>query len=324
LFGNASRQTRLELICMEPTPDRTRALSAARAHLDRGFRFEQGGTLERALEAYADALSASPTPAEKVEARLRVARVYRSQADFDRSVVEAREAVRLADEMGADDLAAEAMNVEVGALQARGQFEEADVIAHAAVQRAKSPRVRGITLQNLGRGAAERGEFDRADRYFDDSIAAFREANYDLGLAIALTNAARSALDRGNALRSIEIGHEGILLARRLNVLDVLLTTVQNQAAAFVAIGDLESAEGLLTEALGHFTSARNPQRQAECLEIMGQMNERRPDADTAVRCYVRARDLATTAGDRPLIDRLTRRIDVLTAARSAEADRAP
>ncbi|MDB4878436.1 MAG: Tetratricopeptide 2 repeat-containing protein [Gemmatimonadetes bacterium] len=309
---------------MEPTPDRTRALSAARAHLDRGFRFEQGGTLERALEAYADALAASAMPADKAEARLRIARVYRSRADFDKSIEEARAAVRLADEIGADDLAAEAMNIEVGVLQARGHFDEAEVIAHTAMQRATSPRVLGITLQNLGRGAAERGEFDTADRYFDDSIAAFREANYDLGLAVALTNAARSALDRGNALRSIEIGHEGILLARRLNVLDVLLTTVQNQAAAFVAIGNLESAEGLLTEALGHFTSARNPQRQAECLEIMGQMNEQRPDPDTAVRCYVRARDLATLADDRPLIDRLTKRIDEISASRSAAEDRAP
>ena len=36
---------------MEPTAERSRALSAARAHLDRGFRFEQGNSFERALEA---------------------------------------------------------------------------------------------------------------------------------------------------------------------------------------------------------------------------------------------------------------------------------
>jgi hypothetical protein len=75
-------------------------------------------------------------------------------------------------------------------------------------------------------------------------------------------------------------------------------------------LGNPDAAEGLLTEALGHFTSARNPGRQAECLEIMGQMCELRPDHETAVRCYVRARDLALVASDRVLVERLTKRLD--------------
>lgn len=223
--------------------------------------------------------------------------------------------MRLAARIGADDLAAEAMNIEVGVLQMQGRFDEADVLANTAMTRARSPRVRGITLQNLGRSAAERGDFTTSDRYFDESIAAFRGANYEVGLAVGLTNAARAALDRGDAHRSIEIGEEAIALARRLNALEVMLTTVQNQAAAFLAIGNVESAEVLLTEALGHFTSARNPIRQAECLEIMGQMSETRPDLETATRCYARARDIALSANDLPLADRLAKRLEAARAA---------
>lgn len=294
---------------MESTPEPSRAVTAARAHMDRGYRFEQAGTLERALEGYRDAIAASTTPLEQAEARLRIARVYRTMAEWQHSHEESREAVRLATDEGADDLAAEAMNVEVGALQMQGFFEDAERIALIAVERSRSPRVRGITLQNLGRGAAERGDFARSDAYFDESIAAFREANYEVGLAVALANAGRAALDRGDAARSIELGYEGITIARRLNALDVLLTTVQNQAAAFVAMGNVESAETLLTEALGHFTSARNPVRQAECLEIMGQMSELKSDTETAERCYIRARDLAMSANDRTLVERLTGRL---------------
>ena len=299
---------------MEPILDRPRAVSAARAHLDRGFRLEQGGTLDRSLEAYTEALALAATPAEEVDARLRIARVYRTLSEYEKSVAAAREAVRLALEIGADDLAAEAMNVEVGALQMRGAFEEAHELALRAFDLARSPRVRGITLQNLGRGAAERGDFETSDRYFAESVAAFRAADYDLGVMVALANAARAALDRGDAARALETGNEAIALARRLNSLDVLLTAVQNQAAAFVAMGNLEAAEGLLTEALGHFTSAKNPGRQAECLEIMGQMCELRPDPETAVRCYTRARDLAIVASDRVLIERLTRRMEFITS----------
>lgn len=292
-------------------------LSAAQSHLDRGLRFEQAGNLDRALDAYHEALAARPIPFEKADAHLRIARVYRSMSDFGKSREEAREAIRLAGELGEHDLAAEAMNVEVGALQMQGFFEEGEKLALAAFERATSPRVRGITLQNLGRGAAEQRDFERSDRYFDQSIAAFREANYEVGLAIALTNAARAALDRGNARRSIDIGEEAIAITRRMNALDILLTAVQNQAAAFVAMRDVDAAESLLTEALGHFTSARNSMRQAECLEIMGEMNELKSDLETAARCYVRARDLAASANDLPLVERLTKRIEAAQAALS-------
>jgi tetratricopeptide (TPR) repeat protein len=296
---------------MEPTAERSRALSAARAHLDRGFRFEQGNSFERALEAYRDALAARPTALERIEAHLRIARVYRHLAQWDESSAEAAEAIRLADRAGADDLAAEAMNVEVGVLQIRGFTDEGDALAQKALLRARSARVRGITLQNLGRGAADRRDFAASDKYFAESIEAFRSANYDLGLAVALTNAAKAALDRGDPQRALTIGDEAIGLTRRLNVLDILLTAVQNQAAAHAAVGQLDAAESLLTEALGHFTSARNPVRQAECLEIMGQMSESRGnDAETARRCYTRARELAIAAGDRQLVDRLSKRLD--------------
>lgn len=297
---------------MEPTAERSRALSAARAHLDRGFRFEQGNSFERAMDAYRDALAARPSALERIEAHLRIARVHRHLAQLDDASREAAEAIRLADQADADDLAAEAMNVEVGVLQIRGRIEEADVLAQQALARARTARVRGITLQNLGRGAAERQDFNASDRYFEESIEAFRSTNYEIGLAVALTNAARAALDRGDPTRALTIGEEAIALTRRLNVLDVLLTAVQNQAAAHAAVGQLDAAESLLTEALGHFTSARNPIRQAECLEIMGQLSDARgDDAETARRCYSRARELAIAAGDRQLIDRLSKRLGI-------------
>lgn len=295
---------------MEPTNEQCRTPSAAQAHLDRGFRFELAGSLERALETYRAALAARPTPIEQVESRLRIARVFRSLSDWERCREETTAAIQLADAIGADDLAAEAMNVEMGALQGRGFLAEAEALGLDALQRARTARVRGITLQNLGKGSAERRDFAASDRYFQDSVDAFRAANYEFGLAVALTNAAKAALDRGDAARALQLGNEAIGLTRRVNALDVLLTAVQNQAAALVVVGELDAAESLLTEALGHFTSARNLVRQAECLEIMGQMSETRPDLETARRCFVRARELAVEAGDRQLVERLSKRLE--------------
>jgi tetratricopeptide (TPR) repeat protein len=275
---------------------------------------------ERALDAYHDALGAARTIIEEAEANVRISRVLRSLGRWTESTVASTQAIRLAEQAGSRDLVAEAMNIEVGALQVQGYYEAADVIAIRALESASSPRVRGITLQNLGRGAAERGDFETSDRYFNESIRCFRLANYDLGLAIALVNVGRAALDRGDFQRAIELGNEAIALTRRLNALDLLLTGVQNQAAAYAATGRHELAEGLLTEALGHFTSAGNLVRQAECLEIMGDLSARRPDnGDTATRCFTRALALASRANDQTLVERLSKRLGVAPTVRSAD-----
>ena len=131
---------------------------------------------------------------------------------------------------------------------------------------------------------------------------------------MALCNSAKAALDQNDARRSLAIGEEAMAIARRQNALDLLLTVTQNQAAAYATLGSFDAAESLLTEALGHFTSARNATRQAECLELMGQLSERRGgDRETAVRCYRRAVDLAVLGKDPTLTARLNTRLDALT-----------
>lgn len=292
----------------EPTSMET--TTSPGAELERGFRLEQAGNAERALEAYQGALSSAVDPLEKVEARVRIARVLRNLARWDESTAESRRAVTMAIGLSAHDLAAEAMNVELGVLQRRGAFREAYDLGEAALQHAKSPRVRGITLQNLGATAGVQGDFRRADEYIEQSAAAFREAGYELGVAIALSNQSIVARELGEAERSIELSLKAIAICRRLNALDALLTAVQNQAHALAMLGRFEEAEEMLTEALGHFVSAQNAIGQAECLEILGELAERRTgNVDTARRCYQRARDIADRAGATVLAERLERRL---------------
>lgn len=293
-----------------PVIESSQTPSAVQAHLDRGFRFEQAGSVDRALESYSDALVAADSPRDEAQARLRIARVLRSTSRWDDAVRECREAVRLANDARLNDLVAEAMNVEVGVALMRGELDVADELAVRALPMAESARVRGITLQNRGSAAAMRKNFSVAERLFAESVAAFRESDYELGLAIALVNAAAAARDMGQPARALRLAEEAADLSRRINALDMLLSAVQNQASALVVLGKHDEAEARLTEALGHFTSAHNPIRQAECLEIMGEMSSLRSgDVETAMRCFGRARDLAMAAGDRLLAERLTQRI---------------
>lgn len=289
--------------------DALRALSAS-AHLDGGFRYEQAGMARKAIAAYEAALSASGTPLERADAHLRLARVHRANSDWDEAVREARVAVGLAEAAGSEDLAAEAMNVEVGVYQLRGDFDAADAVAVAALARACAPRVRGILLQNRGSVAAQRGRFGEASALFAESVEAFQQSGYELGMAFALNNASAAARDAGDPERALNLAVRAAALSRHLGAFDVLTLAVQNQAHALVALGRGDEAEAPLGEVLGHYTATCNMLRQAECLEVMGSVYALRPEQDdTAARCFDLARSLAVQVGCSVLSERLGRRL---------------
>lgn len=276
----------------------------------------------KATAAYEAALSAGATLPERADAHLRLARVYRASCDWDDAVREARVAVRLAEQAGSDDLAAEAMNVEVGVYQLRGEFGAADALAVAALARARSPRVRGILLQNRGSIAAQRRHFDAADALFAESVDAFHASGYELGMAFALTNASAAARDAGDPERALDLALRAAALSRRLSAFDVLTLAVQNQAHALVALGRGDEAEAPLGEVLGHYTATCNMLRQAECLEVMGSVYALRPEhGDTAARCFDLAQSLADRVGCGVLSDRVGRRLAGIRERARAPAD---
>lgn len=95
-------------------------LPPTRVRLDAGFRYEQAGIGRKAISAYGAVLADGGSPLDRAEAHLRMARVHRTESNWNAAVAESRAAVRLAEAGGSDDLAAEAMNVEVGVHQLRG------------------------------------------------------------------------------------------------------------------------------------------------------------------------------------------------------------
>jgi tetratricopeptide (TPR) repeat protein len=299
----------------EPSPTREPQRLSVQAHLDGGLRYEQAGIAEKAIAAYEAALRVGESPVDRAEAHLRLARVHRAASEWEAATREAQRAVELADQGGSDDLAAEAMNVEVGVYLLRGELDTADALATAALRRARSPRVRGILLQNRGSAAAQRGDFTAAATLFKQSVDEFRACGYELGMAIALTNASAAARDAGDALASLELAERAALLARELSAFDVLTMAVQNQAHALVSLGRANEAEAPLGEVLGHLTVTCNVLRQAECLEVMGKLYAARPGyEDTAVRCFELAGELARRVGARTLSERLAHRLAELSS----------
>jgi tetratricopeptide (TPR) repeat protein len=297
-----------------PSPSETEsdtdAGSVTREQLEGGRRLELAGLRERAVEQYAAVLDTAPDTADRVQALLGVARVHRSRSEWDQAIRDAREAARIAAAAGCDDLVAEALNVEVGVYQLRGDFALGEDLALVALTYARAPRVRGILLQNRGAIAARREDFAAAAELFAESVVAFREAGYELGIAIALINASAAARDCGDAARAVVLAREAAEIARRLDALDFVLLAIENEAHALVDLRRLDEAEELLGEALGHFTSTDNILRQAECLEILGRLYALRPELrDVAIRCFESAHALAVRVGERVLSERLAKQL---------------
>ena len=294
----------------------------ARAHLDGGLPYEQAGMTRKAVAAYEAALSVGASPLERAEAHVRLARVFRSESQWDAAIDEARTAVSLAETAGSDDLVAEAMNVEVGVHLMVGRLDEADELAVRALARARAPRVRGIILQNRGSIAAQRRDFDAAGALFAQSVSAFQEAGYELGMGFALVNGSAAARDAGDAAKALELAERAAAVGRKLGAFDVVSVAVQNQAQALVALGRADEAEGPLGEVLGHFSATHNVLRQAECLEVMGELYAVRHDHDeTAVRCFELALSLARSVGATGTVDRLTRRHAEVGARSAGRSD---
>jgi len=303
-------------------PGRPFSPLTARAHLDGGLPYEQAGMTHKAVAAYEAALSTGASPLERAEAHVRLARVYRSESQWEAAEREARTAVLLAEAAGSEDLAAEAMNVEVGVHLLVGRLDAGDALAVRTLARARTARVRGIILQNRGSIAAQRRDFDAASALFAQSVHAFQEAGYELGMGFALVNGSAAARDAGDATRALELAERAAAIGRKLGAFDVLTVAVQNQAQALVALGRAEEAEGPLGEVLGHFTATSNVLRQAECLEIMGELYAIRHDHDdTAARCFELALALARRVGAVGSVDRLTRRLAEVRAGGRGPTD---
>jgi tetratricopeptide (TPR) repeat protein len=289
--------------------------ASLRTPLDAGFRYELAGVLDRAIACYEEALTGERAPAARAEVQLRIARVHRAASAWDAAREAAHEAAGLAMDAGALDLAAEAMNAEVGVYLLRGDFDVGDALAVRALALATAPRVRGMLLQNRGAIAAQQRDFAAADALFTRSVEEFAVADYDYGMAVALINGAAAARDAGNPSRAATLGGAAIQLTRRLNALDLLGLALLNQAHALADTGAVGTAEEMVGEAYGHFASTDNAFRQAECLEVMGLINARRAEyADTALRCFTRARAVADRLGAAPLRGRMERQLELAEA----------
>jgi tetratricopeptide (TPR) repeat protein len=276
-----------------------------------GVRAERTGAYDRALEAFRLAGACSGDPETCARALTHEADVLRAQCAWDDAISAARRAQGIAWDADLADRYLEALNAEANVLSARGRFDEARPILERVAAGSTDLRLRGIALQNLGTIHAQSGQHATAERAFNQSLGAFKRAEYRRGECIALNNLGRLALDCGDCGRASPLLESAFAIAREIEDHELTALARLNLAWSLCARGELDRAQDHAMSALGHFSSCENRWREIECFRLIGDINERCEDWANAERCFGLALNLAEQIGSEPEVrateDRLVR-----------------
>lgn len=281
-------------------------------HLDAGVLAERRGAIDEALEHFrAAALTDDQWLA--ADALRRQAVILRNRAEWDGALDLARRSAELAAAAGLRDQEAEARNAEASVWLARGDFARAKELFQAVLGITRDPRIRGLALQNLGAIGAQQGDWEAARRDFLASVRCFQEAGYERGVAIAHNNYGGAALEHGNFALAADLLAEAVASARRTEDPDLMALATMNHAEAVAGLGELDRAERLLDNAMGHFSGAGNTWRVVETLRIRGDIARRREEPELARRHYDEALRLASAIGAQAEIAQLRERLQELS-----------
>ena len=276
--------------------------------IEEGLRLEKAGMLDRALAHY-EAAAEGTDPLTVATAWRRRASVLRTRCEWAGALAAARESAAVAERHGLDDAHAEALNAEAAVFQSQGDFVAAVPLLERVLRMTPEPRIRGVALQNLGGIAAEQGDLETAEHRLLESYRCFRDADYAWGQAFALNNYGRAAMDRGNLEIAERVLTQAVELARSVEDLDLSALATMNLAETMLAADEFDRAEEAASAALGYFDMAGNRWRRVECLRLLGDINRRQGDLETADRCYTQGLALARDLGVQLEIIRLEERL---------------
>jgi tetratricopeptide (TPR) repeat protein len=259
----------------------------------------RAGDSTGALAAFAEAarLAAAAGNAAGLSAALRHQSIARRQrSEWDEALALARDAASAARAAGLGDALAEAYNAEAIVHQSRGAFDEAEKLLAEAYVTTDDRRLLGAVFANLGSIAAQRGDFPAARAHLLESARKFRACGYFFGEASVLNNVGRLGLDHGNARVALPMLQDALGAARRAGDAELIAIVQRNLAEAVGLVGDPNEAETIAVAALEIFTASGNEARRAECLRILGELDEARGNRDGAVARWRAALAVADSA----------------------------
>ena len=267
------------------------------ALLEDGVRYDRSGVSARARACFVEVTERwRENPAAAAEAWWRLANLQRLQSQWDDAIESARASALLAREHALPNIEADALNIEAAVWSTRGDDWRARALFERMLGIATEPATRAKALQNLGGLAAERREFEKAEKLFSDSREAYRVADDARGEACTLLNLGRLQSERGEPALACVTLEAAVTQSRQAGDLEMHAVALLNLGIALGEVGRVAEAEERITTAYGQFTIADIALQRVRCLLQLATFAVRRGEPAAAIVCLDHARKVAARA----------------------------
>jgi len=269
--------------------------------LDEARSRERAGCIPEAVERYEAAIAAAEQRGEHTvlaEALRRLAVMQHHRSESERARALCQRSLDVAQQIGNDLLAAEALNTLGGLDLATGSLEDARRTFLQALELGGASReLRARVEQNLGILANIQGELREAVARYERSLEAYRHCGDEHGCAIAYHNLGMVSADRGRFEAADCYFRESRTIAERCGDRHLQGLCLVNQAEVLVARQQFEHARQNAEDALALFDQLGVRGGKADAYRVIGMVYREtgRPElAESRLRSAI---DLAVAGG---------------------------
>ena len=250
-----------------------------------------------AMECYAAVIDITGEPRLRAEALRRLGVLHHLRAEPELARELCHRSCEVAEQAGAEDLAADACNALAGFALERGDLKEAQArYRHALGLAVENPTLIGKIEQNLGIVANIRGEWTDALQHYSRSLAAYEATADQRGCAYAHHNLGMIHADRkrwAEADRHYQISQTLAVSAGDRHLGGIAL---MNRAEVRLAQGDLEGARAGAEQALAIFTEVEARRHRAGAHRLLGMVFRQRGQLALAESHLRSALEMAASA----------------------------
>jgi len=235
---------------------------------------ERAGSVEEAVEGYRSAIAHAERLADRrtqAEALRRLSVQHHHRGERDVALKLSQQSYTIANEIGDDVLAGEALNVLGIFAFEGGAMEEARTRYLEALARASENSVlRGRIEQNLGVLANTHGDHSDALIHYRRSLAAFESSGEDKGCAIAYHNLGMISSDQQLWEDADRYFRRSLDITRRIGDIHLEGLCLLNHAEVHVARQRFEEARGNAEAALAIFDQLGAKLDKADGYKVLG------------------------------------------------------
>lgn len=285
------------LIGEDPGPVASRAAE----HLKQARGSERAGVLSQAMSSYESAIEQAEQSGELAvlsEALRRLGVLRHHRDDHERARDLCRRSLEVAEKLGNDHLAAEALNTIGGLELTSGSLPEARRSFLQALEIGGTRReLRARVEQNLGILANIQGELYEALTRYERSLAAYRAAGDEHGCAIAYHNLGMVSADRDQFDAADGYYKESLAIAERLGDVHLQALCLANHAEVDVCRQRFENGRQNAERALMLFDQLGARGAKADAYRVIGMVYRETGKLALAESRLRSAVDLAVAAG---------------------------